>query len=154
MAFVTFWYYADALTALNAKISIDGQRIIKISIPRDNKKTPQKAMEDKVEKKPRQEFARQNTKARNSSQRGSSSRVTLFLISYILLKCPYYNFSLLNGESDFQKPSLEMKNSSQFRNKSQLSPLEVRCFLASYIRQWIQSYVSLSFSERCIGQQI
>jgi hypothetical protein len=67
MAFVTFWYYADAITALNAKISIDGQRIVKISIPRDNKKSPQRATGDKVEKKPRQEFARQNTKARNSS---------------------------------------------------------------------------------------
>jgi hypothetical protein len=96
MAFVTFWYYADAIEALNAKVSIDGGRYIKISIPRDNKKTPQKAMEDKIEKKPRQEFARQDTKARNSSQKGSSSRVTLFLNSYILLKCPYCNFSLLH----------------------------------------------------------
>jgi hypothetical protein len=87
MAFVTFWYYADAIEALNAKVTIDGGRYIKISIPRDKKKTPQAATADKVKKKPRQEFARQNTKARKSSQKGSSSRVTLFLNSYILLKC-------------------------------------------------------------------
>jgi hypothetical protein len=98
IAFVTFYYYADAITALDAKISIDCQRLVRISIPRDNKKTPQTAMVDKVEKKPRQEFARQNTKALNSSQKGSSSKVTLFLTSYILLKytCYSYNVSLLH----------------------------------------------------------
>ncbi len=91
-----FLVYQRCITALDAKISIGGERFVKISIPRDNKKTPQTAMVDKVEKKPRQEFARQNTNARNSSQKGSSSKVTLFLNSYILLKCTYYNVSLLH----------------------------------------------------------
>ncbi len=82
---MTFYRSRDAIAALASEISVSGDRLLTISIPRVNHKTQQAAVINQVEKKPRQEFARPAIRARNVPPKELLPKVTLFLDVCILL---------------------------------------------------------------------
>ena len=80
---MTFYHTADAIAALDSEIIIPGGRLLTVSIPRVNHKTPQAEVVHMFEKKKRQEFARPAVKPRNVPLRELLPKVILFLDMYI-----------------------------------------------------------------------